>query len=292
MYGYVSSRILIFFIIILAILIIVSYAISGDLDENKFISFLKIFLFELPVAGTSAIIIVYTFFLTENRLATFPSKNLVSAFTPSLFFTISVVVIILLLQEMVLPYMAKQKLITKGVKDVVFAVDNTKYLIVDNVEFDKNKKEYILKGVDVVSKKGFYVMKSYSLIRYNPINNSLVIGGKELELQGNLEKVLVFFTDKNYFFSIWEFNQVKDTFFIFDIKTSFLNFVMYEKIFIPVISFVVMLFGVTIGWRWKMSRDTKLMPLYIVIGALIIPVAVKMIYYLSIRVFELIVFPF
>ncbi len=55
--------------------------------------------------------------------------------------------------------------------------------------------------------------------------------------------------------SIWEFNQVKDSFFIFNIKPSFLTFVMYEKIFIPLITFVIMLFTITL--RLGMANKEK-----------------------------------
>lgn len=79
---------------------------------------------------------------------------------------------------------------------------------------------------------------------------------------------------------------------MFDLKTSFINFVMYEKIFMPVISFVIMVFAITLGWRWRISRATKLLPLLIVVGAVLVPIGVKMIFYLSVRVFEFLVFPF
>ncbi|MEN2998722.1 MAG: hypothetical protein ABDH28_06795 [Brevinematia bacterium] len=292
MSGYVSIRLLLFFMLILTALILISYFISGDVDTNKFISFLKIFLFELPVASTSAIVIVYTFFLTEKTLTSLPSRNPTLAFIPSVFFTLTVVFLIILLQEIVLPSLAKQKLTTEGVKNVVFAIDKNRYLVVDNVKFDNNKNVYILSGVDTVSKVNFSVIKSYNKIIYDPSKNTLAMEGKKLDLNGNLEKVLIFFVDRNYFFSIWEFNKVKDSFFVFDLKTSFLNFIMYEKIFIPVISFVTMMFAITLGWKWRMNKSTKLMPIYIIVGSVVIPIAVKMVYYLSIRTFEFLVFPF
>ncbi|MGB9621970.1 MAG: hypothetical protein ACPL4C_06025, partial [Brevinematia bacterium] len=124
-----------------------------------------------------------------------------------------------------------------------------------------------------------------------PSINTLRLG-KEIRLEGNLEKIFTFYVNKNYFMSIWEFNQVKDSFYIFNIKPSFLNFVMYEKIFIPLISFVIMLFTITLSWSWRIRRNTRFMPLYIIVGGLLIVVAVNMIYYLSIRLFEFLVFPF
>ncbi len=292
MYSYVSSRLLLSFIIILTALILISYAISGDLDEDKFISFLKIFLFELPIASSSAIVITYTFFLTDNKLAALQSRNLTSAFTPSLFFTISIILIIIILQEIALPYLAKQKLLSKGVKDVIFSIDKNKLLLASKVEFDKKNNVYLLKATELIQKNTFHTIKSYRTVKYDPIKNTLTIEGKSLELDVNLEKIFIFFTDKNYFFSIWEFNNVKDSFFVSGLKTSFLNFIMYEKIFIPTISFVIMVFCITISWRWRISRESKIMPLYITIGSIIITVIVKMIYYLSVRVFEFIVFPF
>ncbi|MCS7299284.1 MAG: hypothetical protein RMJ37_04915 [Spirochaetia bacterium] len=291
MYSYVSIRLLGIFVLILSLLIVVSYLLTGTTDENGISWFLKLFLFELPVASTSSIVITYTFFMTENRLAKLPTRNMLSAFTPSLFFTVAIVLLIILLQDIVLPSLTKQELQSKGVKDIVFAVDKNRYLVVDKVEYDKKRSVYVLKGADLVN-KNFSVVGSYRNITYTPSKNTLAMGGREIELDKNLETVLMFYTDRNYFFSIWQFNDVKDAFLVFDIKTSFINFVMYEKIFIPVITFVVMVFAITFGWRWRMSRDTKLMPLYIVVGIVIITVGIKMTYYLSIRVFEYLVFPF
>ncbi|MCX8029448.1 MAG: hypothetical protein N2712_05575 [Brevinematales bacterium] len=291
MYGYISIRILVFFVIALALLIVLSYILSGDVDDNRLVNFLKIFLFELPVAATSSVFITYSFTVTQKSLDKFQRVNLVSAFTPAIFFALSVVVIIVFLQDIVLPNLTKQKLINEGVKDVVFSIDKDKYLVIDKVEFDKNGGIYLLKGVDLVSKQ-FSVIRSYSQISYNPIKNALVMGVKELEMDKDLEKILMFFVDKNYFFSIWEFNDVKDAFFMYDIKTSFLNFVMYEKIFMPLLTFVIMIFAITFGWRWRINRETKLMPLYILVGFICITIGIKMVYYLSIRLFEFLVFPF
>ncbi|MFN4245254.1 MAG: hypothetical protein ACK4F9_03790 [Brevinematia bacterium] len=292
MNRYVGLRIFIFFVIIITVLIIFSYVTSEIQDTNKFISFLKIFLFEVPVAASSSIAIVYTFFFTENRLAALPSKNLTSAFTPSILFTISIVLIIILLQEITLPYLTKQKLTNEGVKDVIFGIDKNKYLFVHEVKLDKKNNIYILSNGKLLQKNTHSIIKNYNILKYDPSKNVLIAEGKSIELNGNLEKVLMFFVDRNYFFGIWEFNNVKDSFVVFDIKTSFLNFIMYEKIFIPVISFVMMVFCITIGWRWRMNRESKLMPLYITIGAVMITVAIKMIYYLSVRIFEFMVFPF
>lgn len=292
MSGYVTTRLIVFFIIILAALMLVSYLLSAGASKGKPVDLLKILLFELPVASTSAIAIVYTFFFTDNKLASLPSRNMVSAFTPSLLFAVVVVALIFLSQEVFLPNLAKQKLMKDGVEDVVISIERGKYLVADSVKFDGNKNVYFLRGVELLSGKDFSAVSRYSTLVYNPAKNVLIVGGREVGLNGNLEKVLVFYTDKNYFFSIWEFNSVKDAFFVFGMKTSFLNFIMYEKIFVPVISFVVMVFAITFGWRWRMRRETKLMPVYVVTGAIVFPIVVKMIYYLFAKAFEFLVFPF
>lgn len=291
MYNYVSLRILIFFVLILAVMIIISYSLSG-IQKMDLMMFLKIFLFELPVASTSAIIIVYTFFLTEDKISSLGGRNLISAFMPSVLFVFSIVAIVIVLQEIVMPTLVKQKLYQEGVKDVIFAFDNNRYFVVDNVGFNTNKNVFVLRNVDVVSKKGFSILGRYSALEYDHTKNVLKVGSRQVELNGNLEKVFLFFVDRNYFFSVWEFNNVKDSFFVFDLKTSFINFVMYEKIFMPVISFVIMVFAITLGWRWRISRPTKLLPLLIVVGAVLVPIGVKMIFYLSVRIFEFLVFPF
>lgn len=291
MYSYVSTRLLVIFVLVLLLLIVVSYLLTGRNDKDGIVWFLKLFLFELPVASTSSVVITYTFFMTENRLARLPTKSMVSAFTPSLFFTIAIVLMIVILQDIVLPSLTRQELQNRGVRDIVFAVDKNRYLVVDRVEYDRKKSIYVLKGSELVN-RNFSVVGNYRNIIYNPNKNTLAMGGREMELEKNLETIFMFYTDRNYFFSVWQFNDVKDAFLVFDIKTSFINFVMYEKIFIPVITFVLMVFAITFGWRWRMNRDTKLMPLYIVVGVVIITIGIKMIYYLSIRVFEYLVFPF
>ncbi|MGC8767171.1 MAG: hypothetical protein ACP5PT_01640 [Brevinematia bacterium] len=288
MYNYVSKLLLILVIVITAVLMILYHLIEGT--QRDIISTVNLFLFVFPISVTASIMITYTFFMTDNKLSTIQSKNNTSAFTPSILLAISSLLILLLLQEIVMPYLVKQKLMKEGTRDVIFALDDKKYILAQKVYYDSKTKNYILKNVKLLTST-LSELKSIGNIIYVPSINTLRLG-KEIRLEGNLEKIFTFYVNKNYFMSIWEFNQVKDSFYIFNIKPSFLNFVMYEKIFIPLISFVIMLFTITLSWSWRIRRNTRFMPLYIIVGGLLIVVAVNMIYYLSIRLFEFLVFPF
>lgn len=289
MYNYVSKILLISVILITALLMALYYLI-GDKDK-EIISVINLFLFVFPVSATASIMITYTFFMTDNKLSTIQTKNHLSAFLPSILLAISTLLIILLLQELVMPYLVKQKLMKDGTKDVIFSIDKSKYILAQKVYYDEKNKNYVLKNIKILS-SNLSEKSLLSKITYIPSINTLKIGSKEIQLEGNLEKVFAFYVNRNYFMSIWEFNQVKDSFFLFNIKPSFLTFVMYEKIFMPLISFVIMLFTITLSWAWRIKRNTKLMPLYILVGGVLIIVTVNMIFYLSVRIFEFLVFPF
>ncbi|MGB9622144.1 MAG: hypothetical protein ACPL4C_06910, partial [Brevinematia bacterium] len=149
MYNYVSKLLLILVIVITAVLMILYHLIEGT--QRDIISTVNLFLFVFPISVTASIMITYTFFMTDNKLSTIQSKNNTSAFTPSILLAISSLLILLLLQEIVMPYLVKQKLMKEGTRDVIFALDDKKYILAQKVYYDSKTKNYILKNVKLLT---------------------------------------------------------------------------------------------------------------------------------------------
>jgi|GEM_PF-2225310 len=292
--NYVTNRILLSFILTLIILITLSILVTNPLadEKNRILNLIRVTLLELPVAGSIAIFIVYTFMLPDSRLSSFTSSSPGSLFIPSILLAVFVFITILLLQELVFPTLIKQKLYSEGVKDVIVGLDKKNYIVIGKVDYDKKSGNAILKNVHILDKKNFSVKSYFPSGLYAPKTRELILSKSDYKLDGDLEKVFLFYISKENFMSIWEFPIVRDSFTVFDIKPSPINLVLYEKIFIPVIALVFMLFSITFGWMWRIRKNSVLMPLYIIVGSTIVAIIIKLGFYFAVKSFEFLVFTF
>jgi TRAP-type mannitol/chloroaromatic compound transport system permease small subunit len=292
--SYVSSRIIISFVIALVVLVIFTGLVTNSLsdEKNRIFNLLRIIVLELPVAGSVAVFVVYTFMLPDNRLSSLSSSSPAGLFVPSVLLTIFVLLAIVALQELVMPTLVKQRFYTEGVKDIIVGFDKRNYLMIGKAQYDSKSKNIILRNVYLVDKSSFSRKEFFAVASYILGTRELILGKKSYKLDGDLEKVLLFYISKENFMSIWEFPVVRDSFTVFEIKPSPINLVLYEKIFMPTIGFIFMLFSITFGWMWRMRKSSVLMPLYIIVGGVALAIIIKVGFYFTVKLFEFLVFTF
>ncbi len=292
--SYVSIRIIISFIITLIVLVVFTSLVTNSLsdEKNRVFNLLRIIVLELPVAGSIAVFIVYTFMLPDNKISSLFSSSPAGLFLPSLLLAIFVLVTIGILQELIMPTLVKQRFSTEGVKDAVVSFDKRNYLVIGEAKYDGKSKNIVLRNLYLVDKNTFSGKGFFANSSYIPGTRELVLGKKSYKLEGDLEKVLLFYISKENFMSIWEFPVVRDSFTVFGIKSSPISLILYEKIFMPTIGFIFMLFSVTFGWMWRIRKSSLLMPLYIVVGGVVVAIVIKVGFYFTIKLFELLVFTF
>jgi len=292
--SYVSSRIIISFVIALVVLVIFTGLVTNSLsdEKNRIFNLLRIIVLELPVAGSVAVFVVYTFMLPDNRLSSLSSSSPAGLFVPSVLLTIFVLLAIVALQELVMPTLVKQRFYTEGVKDIIVGFDKRNYLMIGKAQYDSKSKNIILRNVYLVDKSSFSRKEFFAVASYILGTRELILGKKSYKLDGDLEKVLLFYISKENFMSIWEFPVVRDSFTVFEIKPSPINLVLYEKIFMPTIGFIFMLFSITFGWMWRMRKSSLLMPLYIIVGGVALAIIIKVGFYFTVKLFEFLVFTF
>ena len=292
--SYVSIRIIISFVIALVVLVIFTGLVTNSLsdEKNRIFNLLRIIVLELPVAGSVAVFVVYTFMLPDNRLSSLSSSSPAGLFVPSVLLTIFVLLAIVALQELVMPTLVKQRFYTEGVKDIIVGFDKRNYLMIGKAQYDSKSKNIILRNVYLVDKSSFSRKEFFAVASYILGTRELILGKKSYKLDGDLEKVLLFYISKENFMSIWEFPVVRDSFTIFEIKPSPINLVLYEKIFMPTIGFIFMLFSITFGWMWRMRKSSVLMPLYIIVGGVALAIIIKVGFYFTVKLFEFLVFTF
>jgi TRAP-type mannitol/chloroaromatic compound transport system permease small subunit len=292
--SYVSSRIIISFVIALVVLVIFTGLVTNSLsdEKNRIFNLLRIIVLELPVAGSVAVFVVYTFMLPDNRLSSLSSSSPAGLFVPSVLLTIFVLLAIIALQELVMPTLVKQRFYTEGVKDIIVGFDKRNYLMIGKAQYDSKSKNIILRNVYLVDKSSFSRKEFFAVASYILGTRELILGKKSYKLDGDLEKVLLFYISKENFMSIWEFPVVRDSFTVFEIKPSPINLVLYEKIFMPTIGFIFMLFSITFGWMWRMRKSSVLMPLYIIVGGVALAIIIKVGFYFTVKLFEFLVFTF
>jgi TRAP-type mannitol/chloroaromatic compound transport system permease small subunit len=292
--SYVSSRIIISFVIALVVLVIFTGLVTNSLsdEKNRIFNLLRIIVLELPVAGSVAVFVVYTFMLPDNRLSSLSSSSPAGLFVPSVLLTIFVLLAIVALQELVMPTLVKQKFYTEGVKDIIVGFDKRNYLMIGKAQYDSKSKNIILRNVYLVDKSSFSRKEFFAVASYILGTRELILGKKSYKLDGDIEKVLLFYISKENFMSIWEFPVVRDSFTVFEIKPSPINLVLYEKIFMPTIGFIFMLFSITFGWMWRMRKSSVLMPLYIIVGGVALAIIIKVGFYFTVKLFEFLVFTF
>jgi hypothetical protein len=292
--SYVSIRIIISFVIALVVLVIFTGLVTNSLsdEKNRIFNLLRIIVLELPVAGSVAVFVVYTFMLPDNRLSSLSSSSPAGLFVPSVLLTIFVLLAIVALQELVMPTLVKQRFYTEGVKDIIVGFDKRNYLMIGKAQYDSKSKNIILRNVYLVDKSSFSRKEFFAIASYILGTRELILGKKSYKLDGDLEKVLLFYISKENFMSIWEFPVVRDSFTVFEIKPSPINLVLYEKIFMPTIGFIFMLFSITFGWMWRMRKSSVLMPLYIIVGGVALAIIIKVGFYFTVKLFEFLVFTF
>ena len=292
--SYVSSRIIISFVIALVVLVIFTGLVTNSLsdEKNRIFNLLRIIVLELPVAGSVAVFVVYTFMLPDNRLSSLSSSSPAGLFVPSVLLTIFVLLAIVALQELVMPTLVKQRFYTEGVKDIIVGFDKRNYLMIGKAQYDSKSKNIILRNVYLVDKSSFSRKEFFAVASYILGTRELILGKKSYKIDGDLEKVLLFYISKENFMSIWEFPVVRDSFTVFEIKPSPINLVLYEKIFMPTIGFIFMLFSITFGWMWRMRKSSVLMPLYIIVGGVALAIIIKVCFYFTVKLFEFLVFTF
>jgi TRAP-type mannitol/chloroaromatic compound transport system permease small subunit len=292
--SYVSSRIIISFVIALVVLVIFTGLVTNSLsdEKNRIFNLLRIIVLELPVAGSVAVFVVYTFMLPDNRLSSLSSSSPAGLFVPSVLLTIFVLLAIVALQELVMPTLVKQRFYIEGVKDIIVGFDKRNYLMIGKAQYDSKSKNIILRNVYLVDKSSFSRKEFFAIASYILGTRELILGKKSYKLDGDLEKVLLFYISKENFMSIWEFPVVRDSFTVFEIKPSPINLVLYEKIFMPTIGFIFMLFSITFGWMWRMRKSSVLMPLYIIVGGVALAIIIKVGFYFTVKLFEFLVFTF
>jgi len=292
--SYVSIRIIISFVIALVVLVIFTGLVTNSLsdEKNRIFNLLRIIVLELPVAGSVAVFVVYTFMLPDNRLSSLSSSSPAGLFVPSVLLTIFVLLAIVALQELVMPTLVKQRFYTEGVKDIIVGFDKRNYLMIGKAQYDSKSKNIILRNVYLVDKSSFSRKEFFAVASYILGTRELILGKKSYKLDGDLEKVLLFYISKENFMSIWEFPVVRDSFTVFEIKPSPINLVLYEKIFMPTIGFIFMLFSITFGWMWRMRKSSVLMPLYIIVGGVALAIIIKVGFYFTVKLFEFLVFTF
>jgi len=292
--SYVSSRIIISFVIALVVLVIFTGLVTNSLsdEKNRIFNLLRIIVLELPVAGSVAVFVVYTFMLPDNRLSSLSSSSPAGLFVPSVLLTIFVLLAIVALQELVMPTLVKQRFYTEGVKDIIVGFDKRNYLMIGKAQYDSKSKNIILRNVYLVDKSSFSRKEFFAVASYILGTRELILGKKSYKIDGDLEKVLLFYISKENFMSIWEFPVVRDSFTVFEIKPSPINLVLYEKIFMPTIGFIFMLFSITFGWMWRMRKSSVLMPLYIIVGGVALAIIIKVGFYFTVKLFEFLVFTF
>jgi len=292
--SYVSIRIIISFLIALVVLVIFTGLVTNSLsdEKNRIFNLLRIIVLELPVAGSVAVFVVYTFMLPDNRLSSLSSSSPAGLFVPSVLLTIFVLLAIVALQELVMPTLVKQRFYTEGVKDIIVGFDKRNYLMIGKAQYDSKSKNIILRNVYLVDKSSFSRKEFFAIASYILGTRELILGKKSYKLDGDLEKVLLFYISKENFMSIWEFPVVRDSFTVFEIKPSPINLVLYEKIFMPTIGFIFMLFSITFGWMWRMRKSSVLMPLYIIVGGVALAIIIKVGFYFTVKLFEFLVFTF
>jgi len=292
--SYVSSRIIISFVIALVVLVIFTGLVTNSLsdEKNRIFNLLRIIVLELPVAGSVAVFVVYTFMLPDNRLSSLSSSSPAGLFVPSVLLTIFVLLAIVALQELVMPTLVKQRFYTEGVKDIIVGFDKRNCLMIGKAQYDSKSKNIILRNVYLVDKSSFSRKEFFAVASYILGTRELILGKKSYKLDGDLEKVLLFYISKENFMSIWEFPVVRDSFTVFEIKPSPINLVLYEKIFMPTIGFIFMLFSITFGWMWRMRKSSVLMPLYIIVGGVALAIIIKVGFYFTVKLFEFLVFTF
>jgi TRAP-type mannitol/chloroaromatic compound transport system permease small subunit len=292
--SYVSSRIIISFVIALVVLVIFTGLVTNSLsdEKNRIFNLLRIIVLELPVAGSIAVFVVYTFMLPDNRLSSLSSSSPAGLFVPSVLLTIFVLLAIVALQELVMPTLVKQRFYAEGVKDIIVGFDKRNYLMIGKAQYDSKSKNIILRNVYLVDKSSFSRKEFFAVASYILGTRELILGKKSYKLDGDIEKVLLFYISKENFMSIWEFPVVRDSFTVFEIKPSPINLVLYEKIFMPTIGFIFMLFSITFGWMWRMRKSSVLMPLYIIVGGVALAIIIKVGFYFTVKLFEFLVFTF
>jgi len=292
--SYVSSRIIISFVIALVVLVIFTGLVTNSLsdEKNRIFNLLRIIVLELPVAGSVAVFVVYTFMLPDNRLSSLSSSSPAGLFVPSVLLTIFVLLAIVALQELIMPTLVKQRFYTEGVKDIIVGFDKRNYLMIGKAQYDSKSKNIILRNVYLVDKSSFSRKEFFAVASYILGTRELILGKKSYKIDGDLEKVLLFYISKENFMSIWEFPVVRDSFTVFEIKPSPINLVLYEKIFMPTIGFIFMLFSITFGWMWRMRKSSVLMPLYIIVGGVALAIIIKVCFYFTVKLFEFLVFTF
>jgi TRAP-type mannitol/chloroaromatic compound transport system permease small subunit len=292
--SYVSSRVIISFIIALVVLVIFTGLVTNSLsdEKNRIFNLLRIIVLELPVAGSVAVFVVYTFMLPDNRLSSLSSSSPAGLFVPSVLLTIFVLLAIVALQELVMPTLVKQRFYNEGLKDIIVGFDKRNYLMIGKAQCDSKSKNIILRNVYLVDKSSFSKKEFFAVASYILGTRELILGKKSYKLDGDLEKVLLFYISKENFMSIWEFPVVRDSFTVFEIKPSPINLVLYEKIFMPTIGFIFMLFSITFGWMWRMRKSSVLMPLYIIVGGVALAIIIKVGFYFTVKLFEFLVFTF
>jgi TRAP-type mannitol/chloroaromatic compound transport system permease small subunit len=292
--SYVSSRIIISFVIALVVLVIFTGLVTNLLsdEKNRIFNLLRIIVLELPVAGSVAVFVVYTFMLPDNRLSSLSSSSPAGLFVPSVLLTMFVLLAIVALQELIMPTLVKQRFYTEGVKDIIVGFDKRNYLMIGKAQYDSKSKNIILRNVYLVDKSSFSRKEFFAVASYILGTRELILGKKSYKLDGDLEKVLLFYISKENFMSIWEFPVVRDSFTVFEIKPSPINLVLYEKIFMPTIGFIFMLFSITFGWMWRMRKSSVLMPLYIIVGGVALAIIIKVGFYFTVKLFEFLVFTF
>ncbi len=136
--SYVSSRVIISFVIALVVLVIFTGLVTNSLsdEKNRIFNLLRIIVLELPVAGSVAVFVVYTFMLPDNRLSSLSSSSPAGLFVPSVLLTIFVLLAIVALQELVMPTLVKQRFYTEGVKDIIVGFDKRNYLMIGKAQYD------------------------------------------------------------------------------------------------------------------------------------------------------------
>jgi hypothetical protein len=292
--SYVSIRIIISFVIALVVLVIFTGLVTNSLsdEKNRIFNLLRIIVLELPVAGSVAVFVVYTFMLPDNRLSSLSSSSPAGLFVPSVLLTIFVLLAIVALQELIMPTLVKQRFYTEGVKDIIVGFDKRNYLMIGKAQYESKSKNIILRNVYLVDKSSFSRKEFFAIASYILGTRELILGKKSYKLDGDLEKILLFYISKENFMSIWEFPVVRDSFTVFEIKPSPINLVLYEKIFMPTIGFIFMLFSITFGWMWRMRKSSVLMPLYIIVGGVALAIIIKVGFYFTVKLFEFLVFTF
>ncbi len=299
--NYVISRLVMLLFLSILVFSVVSIFLTFDLSKEKLdiVKLFSVLILELPVAGAASIAIFYMFMTSDNKLSTFRETPSVSNFfLPSIMLAVVIVLVVIISQEILLPQLVKNKARIDGIKNVVFVLDKKTVVFVKEVKVKteklkgKSRDYFALRGVTLTDIKTGNII-SYGLSgAFYPSLNSLVLGGRRYNFDVSLESVFLYFLDNTYFMSITDFPQVRDAFGYFGIKPNRVNFILYERIYIPFISLALMLFAITIGWSSRITRKTLLMPVYVLVGITFVLVIVKLTFYFFIRFFELIVFPF